>query len=114
MKLFFLWPRLRHDIARRVRDQAPKTFHDAIQIAQIIESAVMPDITATPAYTTAVNQQTEHGPSPMDIDVQNAQFGSRRQLSHRDAQGRPRCFHYNIYDHIRHHCRKSQLHNHNA
>ncbi|MCO5578501.1 hypothetical protein L7F22_032344 [Adiantum nelumboides] len=37
MKLFFLWPRLRHDISRRVRDQGPTSFHVAVQIAQRIE-----------------------------------------------------------------------------
>ena len=38
MKLFFLWPRLCHNISRRVRDQGPTSFHEAIQIGQRIES----------------------------------------------------------------------------
>ena len=33
IKLFFLWPRIRHDLCRRVRDQGPKTLHEAILTA---------------------------------------------------------------------------------
>ncbi|KAH7365316.1 hypothetical protein KP509_18G020500 [Ceratopteris richardii] len=39
MKLFFLWPRLRHDISCRVHNQGPVSFHAAIHIAQHIESS---------------------------------------------------------------------------
>ena len=38
MKLYFLLPRMRHDIYRRVKDQGPTTFQMAIQIAQRIEA----------------------------------------------------------------------------
>ena len=109
MKLFFIWPRLRHDLTRRVRDQAPKTFHHAIQIAQIIEASSLPDITNFSPATIPLQRQTENTPIPMDIDVQNAQTTMRRQLPERDAQGRPRCFHCNIYGHVRRRCRKLKL-----
>ncbi|MCO5611535.1 hypothetical protein L7F22_065788 [Adiantum nelumboides] len=39
MKLFFVRPRLRHDIACRVQDQGPTSFHAAIQFAQRIEGS---------------------------------------------------------------------------
>ncbi|MCO5547114.1 hypothetical protein L7F22_000556 [Adiantum nelumboides] len=77
MKLFFLWPRLRHDISRQVRDQSPTSFHAAIQIAQRIEASANPD-----APTTLVHQPVTHhhlvesNPMPMDIDIQNAQVNS--------------------------------------
>ena len=99
MKLFLLWPRMRHDLARRVRDQAPKTFQTAIQIAQIIESSTIPDITNPPSIP--VSRSYDPGPSPMDIDVQNAQIPHRRSLPDRDRNGRPRCFHCNLYGHVR-------------
>ena len=38
MKLYFILPRLRHNIYRRVKDQGPTTFQMAIQIAQRIEA----------------------------------------------------------------------------
>ncbi len=107
MKLFLLWPRMRHDLARRVRDQAPKTFQTAIQIAQIIESSSVPDITNPPAIP--ISRPHDGGPSPMDIDVQNAQISQRRSLLERDANGRPRCFHCNLYGHVRKHCRKWKM-----
>ncbi|KAH7365706.1 hypothetical protein KP509_18G041700 [Ceratopteris richardii] len=88
MKLFFLWPRLRHDISRRVRDQGPVSFHTAIQIAQRIEFA-----TGTETTTSAIpHQATEQTLIPMDIDIQNAQLATRRALPERDANGRPKCF----------------------
>jgi hypothetical protein len=52
MKLFFLWPRLRHDISRQVRDQGPVSFHAAIQIAQRIEVATFSD--SGTVFTTAM------------------------------------------------------------
>ena len=78
MKLFFLWPRLRHDISKRVRDQGPTSFSNAIQIAQRIEASTtfeqQPSFPANPfsAITTLDNQTT-----PMDIDVQNLQKATR-------------------------------------
>ena len=38
MKLFLLWPRLRHDLSWRVCDQSPTTLQRAIQITQRVES----------------------------------------------------------------------------
>ncbi|KAH7276484.1 hypothetical protein KP509_39G009100 [Ceratopteris richardii] len=90
MKLFFLWPRLRHDISRRVRNQGPPT---------------MP------------RSPSESTPIPMDIDdVQNAQTTARRSLPARDAKGCPKCFFCNNYGHVKKHCRKlrAQQHHQNA
>ena len=42
----------------------------------------------------------------MDIDIQNVQMGARRQSPDIDAQGKPRCFHWNMYGHVKRHCRK--------
>jgi hypothetical protein len=112
MKLFFLWPRMRHDLARRVRDQAPKTFNNAIQIAQIIEASNMPDIPIQPQYSLPTARHSDTNPSPMDIDVQNVQTTTKRQLPDRDTQGRPRCFHCNLYGHIKRHCRKLKYQQH--
>ncbi|KAH7292328.1 hypothetical protein KP509_29G062100 [Ceratopteris richardii] len=93
MKLFFLWPRLRHDISRRVLDQGPVSFHAAIQIAQRIESSTNADISITPLrQPTMPRSSLESNRIPMDIDVQNAQMSARRSLPERDAQGRPKCF----------------------
>ncbi|MCO5574434.1 hypothetical protein L7F22_028219 [Adiantum nelumboides] len=80
MKLFFLWPRLRHDIAWRVRDQGPTSCHVAIQIAQQIKGTMHPDTTPllpTPSSGVRVLQDV---PAPMDIDVQNSQLHNRRNL----------------------------------
>ena len=44
MKLFFLWPRLRPEIYRRVRDQGPKIFQEAILIAQRIEASTQTEL----------------------------------------------------------------------
>ena len=41
VKLFFLWPRMCHDITRRARDQGPQTFNDAILIAQCIRACTL-------------------------------------------------------------------------
>ena len=107
MKLFFLWPRLRHDISRRVRDQGPTSFSNAIQIAQRIEASTtfeqQPSFPVNPfsAKTTLDNQ-----PTPMDIDVQNLQKATRRALPDKDTQGRPKCFYCNNYGHVRKYCRK--------
>jgi hypothetical protein len=67
MKLFFLWRRLRHDLVRRFRNQALRTFHNAIQIAQIIEVAEMQNIIAPPTFNTTLTCQVNSGPSPMEI-----------------------------------------------
>lgn len=109
MKLFFLWPRLRHDISRRVRDQGPTTFHAAVQIAQRIEGISQTDTTpmvvSQPPVQRLVGDST---PTPMDIDIQNVQLQSRRALPVRDQQGRPKCFYCNTYGHIKRHCRRFQ------
>ncbi|MCO5605649.1 hypothetical protein L7F22_059832 [Adiantum nelumboides] len=66
MKLFFLWPRLRRDISRRVRDQGPTSFHTTIQVAQRIEGAVQND--AFPAllpHPTVQRPTVESHPVPM-------------------------------------------------
>ena len=53
MKLYFLWRRLRHDLARRVRDEGPSTLTEAINIAQRIEETSESEIinTSGVAYT---------------------------------------------------------------
>ncbi|MCO5578637.1 hypothetical protein L7F22_032481 [Adiantum nelumboides] len=73
MKLFFLWPRLRHDISRRVRDQGPTTFHAAIQIAQRIEG--IDEQNTGQVFTSSIPQHifVDQPPTPMDIDIQNLQ-----------------------------------------
>ena len=117
MKLFFLWPRLRHDISRRVRDQGPTSLHDAIQIAQRVESATTVENLTIPATQPSVQRQPiESMPVPMDIDIQNAQYSARRALPTRDTRGRPKCFYCNNYGHIKRDCRKlkSQQHYQNS
>ncbi|MCO5577459.1 hypothetical protein L7F22_031291 [Adiantum nelumboides] len=106
MKLFFLWPRLHHDISRRVRDQGPTSFHAAIQIAHHIEASANPDalITVVPQPTTH-RHPVQSNPMPMDIDIQNSQVTSRRAIPARDAQGRPKCFYCSNYGHVRQHRR---------
>ncbi|MCO5582964.1 hypothetical protein L7F22_036867 [Adiantum nelumboides] len=72
MKLFFLWPRLRHDISRRVRDQGPTSFQSAIQIAQRIESNERPEEPSSfhpPPVPTNTPQLPIDTTSPMDVDV---------------------------------------------
>ncbi|MCO5586935.1 hypothetical protein L7F22_040879 [Adiantum nelumboides] len=102
MKLFFLWPRLHHDIARRVKDQGPLSFHEAIQIAQRIESNMQPEYSSTTTVNPPYNNRPLlETPTPMEIDVQNIQMAQRRRLPDRDAQGRPRCYQCNRYGHIR-------------
>ncbi|MCO5574223.1 hypothetical protein L7F22_028005 [Adiantum nelumboides] len=97
MKLYFLWPRLHGHLSRRVRDQGPTSYHEAIQIAQRIEASTQADTPPTfiPPPTNTQNHSlldTPLLPTPMDIDVQNTQYGNRRRLPDRDAQGRPRCY----------------------
>ena len=109
MKLFFLWPRLRHDLSRRVRDQGPTSLLSAINIAQRIESASNPEPPVSLfSQPLLPRPHMDTTPSPMDIDVQNAQMTQRRPRSDRDAQGRPRCFFCNNYGHVKRHCRKFQ------
>ncbi|MCO5572208.1 hypothetical protein L7F22_025960 [Adiantum nelumboides] len=109
MKLYFLWPRLHGHLSRRVRDQGPTSYHEAIQIAQRIEATTQADTPPTfiPPPTNTQNRSlldTPLLPTPMDIDVQNTQYGNRRRLPDRDAQGRPRCYACNGYGHIQRHC----------
>ncbi|KAI5072718.1 hypothetical protein GOP47_0012824 [Adiantum capillus-veneris] len=112
MKLFFLWPRLLHDISRRVRYQGPTSFHTAVQIAQRIEASANPDapITLVPQPITHRHpvESNPINPMPMDIEIQNSQVTSHRALPPRDAQGRPKCFYCNTYGHVRQHCRQLQ------
>ena len=96
VKLFFLWPRLRHDITRCARDQGPQTFNDAILIAQRIKACTLSD--------------TPHAPNT--IDVQNMQVQPRRNRPDRDEQGRPKCFYCHNYGHVRRHCPKLQQQSH--
>ena len=108
MKLYFLLPRLRHDLYRRVRDQGPTSFHMAIQIAQRIEA---PDYIELPPSTQPPSNNHQKQPdnssvSPMDIDVQNVQFSRKNSLPDRDSNGKPRCFYCNSYGHVKKHCRK--------
>ena len=124
MKLFFLWPRLRHDISRRVCDQGPISFHSTIQIAQRIEGSDKFDEVSSfhpPPMPTTVHPSVDTT-SPMDVDVQNVQLNHRQQhqqsnfrnpsypnrcsLPDRDTQGRPKCFYCNYYGHVKRHCRR--------
>ena len=107
MKLYFLMPRLRHDIARRVHDQGPTTFRAAVQIAQRVESILEP---ATQVVPWPPSKTAESTVTPMDIDVQNAQWSSNHRLPERDQSGRPRCFNCNMYGHVRKYCRKGKSH----
>ena len=106
MKLFFLWPRLRPEIYRRVRDQGPKTFQEAILIAQRIEAATQTELQMSWSSTVNSEKQYNNNATPMEIDIQNAQLQARRNLPTRDAQGRPKCFFCNNYGHVKKHCRK--------
>ena len=113
VKLFFLWPHLRPDITRHARDQGPKTFNDAILIAQRIEACTVSDSQPRwpPPPSTDLRAQYQ-GATPMDIDVQNMQMQTRRNLPNRDAQGCPKCFYYHNYGHVRRYCRKLQQQSH--
>ena len=108
MKLYFLLPRLRHDIYRRVRDQGPTTFQMAVQIAQRIEAPDYIDLSQPMPPTNNNIQKTVIEPTagPMDIDVQNAQFSTKKSLPDRDSHGKPRCFYCNGYGHVKKYCRK--------
>ena len=107
MKLFFLWPKLRHDIWRRVRDQGPTTYADAIRIAQRIEMVSTSDHTSNlPMFQHPPKNTTEPSPVPMDIDIQNALTAWRQSLPEKDAQGHPKCFYCNNYGHIKKYFRK--------
>jgi hypothetical protein len=105
MKLFFLWPRIRHDLFGRVRDEGPMTFSQAIWIAQRIETSDTVDqhnvfTISQPMATSTQNQST-----PMDVDIQNVQ-ATRRALPAKDDKGRPKCFYCNNYGHVKKYCRK--------
>ena len=113
VKLFFLWPRLRHDITRRARDQGPQTFNDAILIAQRIEACTLSDTQPRWPHPSSTDSRAQYqGVAPMDIDVQNMQLQARRNRPDRDSQGRPRCFYCHNYGHVRRHCRKLQQQSH--
>jgi hypothetical protein len=66
MKLYFLMPRLRHDIARRVHDQGPTSFRDTIKIALRIESLLQHN---SPAIQWPQTRNSGEHPTPMDIDI---------------------------------------------
>ena len=105
MKLLFFWPRIRHDLSRRVRDQGPTTFSHAIPFAQRIETSNTVDqqnffTILEPTATSIENQST-----PMDIDIQNVQ-ATKRALPAQDDKGMPKCFYYNNYGHVKKYCRK--------
>ena len=108
MKLYFMLPRLRHDIYRRVKDQGPTTFQLAVQIAQRIETPDYMELSQAPTMPQQNNQkhQVESTACPMDIDIQNAQINTKKQLPSRDTQGRPCSFYYNNYGHVKKYCWK--------
>ena len=57
MKLYFVLPRLCHDISRRVQDQGPPiTFQMAVQIAQHIESLGYIELQHTPTQSQQSNK----------------------------------------------------------
>ena len=57
--------------------------------------------------TTCIKKTTiESTAGPMDIDIQNAQFSTKKSLPDRDNHGKPRCFYCNGYDHVKKYCRK--------
>ena len=94
MKLYFLLPRLRHDIYRRVRDQGPTTFQMVVQIAQRIEALDYINLSQlTPPANNNIQKTTiEPTVGPMDIDVQNVQFSTKKSLniqSDRDNHDKP-------------------------
>ncbi|KAI5056196.1 hypothetical protein GOP47_0029717 [Adiantum capillus-veneris] len=78
MKLFFLWPHLRHDLSRRVPDQGPTSFHLAIQISQRIEGASQTESAPSQTFASPSPPQlppqlsTDQVPTPMATDVQHA------------------------------------------
>ena len=100
MKLFFLWPQLRPEIYRRVRDRGPKTFQEAILIAQQIEGATQTELQMTWSYNVTSETEYNSNAMPMEVNVQNDQLQATRTLPPRDAQGRPKCFFYNNYGHV--------------
>ena len=99
VKLFFLWPCLCHGVTHHTRDQGPKTFNDAILIAQCIEACTLFD--SQPRCPPP--PLTDLRATPMDI-VQNVQLQARYNLPNCDARGHPMCFYYNNYGHVRGHC----------
>jgi hypothetical protein len=105
MKLFFLWPRICHDLARRVHDQGPTTFAQAIEIARRIETSNFSDQQNPFAISHPIRVYTNSQPTPMDIVIQNIQ-AVRRALPMKNAQGRPKCFNCNNYGHVKKYYRK--------
>ena len=113
VNLFFLWPRLRHDITRHAQDQGPMTFNDAILIAQRIEASTLSDSQPCWTHPSSTDLRAQYqGVAPMDIDVQNMQLQAHHNLPNHDDQGRPKCFYCNNYGHARRHCRKLQQQSH--
>ena len=109
VKLFFLWPRLHHDITRHTRDQGPNTFNDVILVAQLIKACTLSDSQPRWPHPSSTDLRTQYqGVAPMDIDVQNIQLQARRNLPNHDGQGHPKCFYCNNYGHVRRHYWKLQ------
>ena len=57
MKLYFLLPRLRHNIYRRVKDQGPTTFQMVVHISQRIEArgyVELPQAPTTPQHNNKI------------------------------------------------------------
>ena len=79
----------------------------AVQIAQRIEAPDYIDL-SQPMPPTNNIQKTVIEPTagPMDIDVQNAQFSTKKSLPNRDSHGKARCFYCNGYGHVKKYCRK--------
>ena len=108
MKLYFLLPRIRHDIYRRVRDQGPTSFQMVVQIAQRIEAPdyIDPSQSTPPTNNNILKTTMEPTAGSMDIDIQNVQFNAKKSLPDRDNHGKPHCFYCNGYGHVKKYCRK--------
>ena len=84
MKFFFLWPYIRYDLRRRVRNQGLKALTEAILTTQLIEAAYAHDL-HTPGNLNHDHTNTTPAATPMDIDVQNTQLRAKRGLPERDS-----------------------------
>jgi hypothetical protein len=94
VKLFFLWLRIHHDLARRVRDQRPITFAHTIKIEHRIENSNLSDQQNPLAFSQHVRPNIDSQPTPMDINIQNIQ-AVKRALPMKDAEDRAKCFYCN-------------------